>query len=294
MKLSKENVELFYKLYHSLWVYANKKLKVVDDINSPEDFWKCSLEEINKLREGLYKNPQFIDSFIVENPFKFVSEELKIVKSWKNFVKGKFLIFRYLKNHTIFLDIDEPPKAYGVVALNSSFEEMMGSDLPIMVEAVLLPFKNWIIYDSILPSYSVSFGGGMCRSFNNTYQEAKFRYGIITSLPFSEVVEKSDADRLRFYLRSESNREIYEEEINDLIHKDPELLKVYHQEMGKIHARRYGRDLREMGITSGWFAILEGMIIASGATKEEVERILASILPDEKKDFVYIFQLKKK
>jgi hypothetical protein len=35
MKLSQEDVELFYKLYHSLQFYVNQKLKVADDINSP-------------------------------------------------------------------------------------------------------------------------------------------------------------------------------------------------------------------------------------------------------------------
>jgi len=55
---------------------------------------------------------------------------------------------------------------------------MFESNLPLMVEAVLLPFKNRIIYDSIIPHYTVSFGGGMRRSFNDAYQESKFRYGL--------------------------------------------------------------------------------------------------------------------
>jgi hypothetical protein len=37
-----------------------------------------------------------------------------------------------------------------------------------------------------------------------------------------------------------------------------------------------------------------GIIIASGSTEDEVKRILNNILPDEKKDFAYIFQLKRK
>lgn len=295
MKLSKEEVELFYKLYHSLLAYVNRKFDIVKGINSPRDFKGCPVEEINKVRDGLYKHPELIDSFVVENPLNLSSDELKIISSWKNFVRGRFLIFRYLKNYTIFLEPAKPPKAYGVLALTFTFEEMVGPYLPIMVEAVLLPFSDKIIYDSILIPYRITFGRGICHSFNDAYQEAKSRFGIITSLPFlPEKVEQSDADKLRFYLRSQHNREMYREEIEGLINKNPNLLTLYHQEMGKIHARTYSKRLREIGLTKGWFAILEGITIASGARKDEVEEVLQRLLPPEKQKFVYIFQLRQK
>ena len=295
MKLSKEDIELFYKLYHSLLAYVNRKFNIIKGINSPRDFMGCSIEEINKVRDRLYKHPELIDSFVAENPLNLSSDELKIISSWKNFVRGRFLIFRYLKKYTIFLDPNEPPKAYGVLALTSTFEEMLGPYLPIMVEAALLPFNNKIIYDSILISYRITFGSSIRRSFNEAYQEAKSRFGIITSLPFlPEKVEQSDADKLRFYLRSQHNREMYREEIKALIDRNPDLLRLYHQEMGKIHARTYGKRLREIGLRKGWFAILEGITIASGATKDEVEKVLERLLPPEKRKFVYIFQLKQK
>jgi len=295
MRLSKEDVKLFYKLYNPLLVYVNKKFKIIEGIDSPEDLKKFSIKKIYKVRDRLYKHPELINSFITENPLNFSANELKIISSWKELVKGKFLIFRYLKNYTVFLDTDESPKAYGVFALNTAFEEMVGSCLPAMVEAVLLPFNGKIVYDGILFPYSMTFGGGIRRSFNDAYQEAKSRFGIIISLPFStEKVEQNDAANLRFYLRSKRNRERYREEIEELINKDPGLLTLYHQEMGKIYARTYGKRLREIGLTNAWFAILEGMTIASGATKDEVERILQCILPTERRKFVYIFRLKEK
>lgn len=64
--------------------------------------------------------------------------------------------------------------------------------------------------------------------------------------------------------------------------------------MGKIHARRYKKKLREIGLTDAWFAILEDTPIASGVTKEEVETVLQHILPEEKRKLVHIFQLKGK
>jgi len=295
MKLSKEDVKLFYRLYHPLLVYVNKKFKIVKGINSPNDFKKFSIKEINKFRDRLYKQPELIDSFIAENPLNFSSNELKMISSWKNFVKGTFYIFRYLKKYTIFLSVDKPPKAYGVLALTTTFEEIVGSYLPIMVEAVLLPFNDKIIYDSIFSPYRITFGAGIRSSLNDAYQEAKSRFGIITSLHLpSEEKEERDSERLKFYLRSKRNRETYWEEIDELINKDPSFLTLYHQEMGKIHARIYGKQLREIGLSKAWFAILEGIIIASGATKNEVEQVLQHILPTEKRKFVYIFQSKGK
>jgi hypothetical protein len=293
MGLSREEVELFYRLYYSLLAYANVKLNTVKGVSSPDDIEEIPLKETNKIRVELYKHPELIESFVAENPFDFSEEELKLVRSWKDFVKGRFIILRHLRNYTIFLDPDDPPKAYGVLALKTSFQEMFPY-LPVMVEAVLLPFKDKIIYDSILRPYLIRFGGGIKRSLNDAYQKAKSMFGVITSLPFEEKARWSDADRLRFYLKSERNREMYSKEIERLIERDPALLRLYHQEMGKIHARSYGRKLREIGLREGWFAILEGIIIAGGETKDEVERVLKSILPAERRDFVYIFQLKGK
>ncbi len=295
MKLPKEDAKTFYRLFHSLLIYTNRKFKITDSINSPEDLMELSLEEINKLRDKLYKQTVLIDSFISENPLNFLTNELEIISSWKNFVKSTFYIFRYLKNYTIFLGTNDPPKAYGVLALKSPLEEIIGPYLPIMVKAVLLPFKNIIIYDSILLPHTITFGGGIRRSLNDTYQEAKSRFGIIASLPFSlKKVEQSEADKLRFYLRSKRNREIYWEEVENLVNKDLSFLTLYHQEMGKIHARTYGKQLREIGLVDVWFAILKGVIVASGKTKKQVENILKDIIPSEKRDWCYIFHLKRK
>jgi len=87
---------------------------------------------------------------------------------------------------------------------------------------------------------------------------------------------------------------MYWEKIEELIDKNSNLLILYHSEMGKIHARRYRKLLREIGLGNVWFAILEGIIVASGQTRDEVEQILQEILPAEKREFVYIFQLKGK
>lgn len=63
--------------------------------------------------------------------------------------------------------------------------------------------------------------------------------------------------------------------------------------MGKIHARTYRKRLREIGFSNVWFAILEGIVVASGSARDGVEQILQEIIPAEKRELVYVFHLPK-
>ena len=294
VKLAQEDLELFIKLHTSLLVYANRQLKVVDGVQTLERFMNSRLEKQVKIRNALHDNIALIDPFVTENPFNLSADELEIVAGWRHLVKGTFYLLRHLKRHAIFLDDMAPPRAYGVLALTNTFEEILGSVLPIRLEAVLLPFKGQIVYDGFLVPYSIFFGRGVREGLNEDYREAKDRFGIITSLPPTVEKEKTDAERLKFYLKHEISRLRYGEEIEELTSKDIGLMKIYHQEMGKIHAREFGRRLREIGFSEAWFAVLGGTIIASGATREQVDEVLNDILPIEKRGLAYIFHLRKK
>lgn len=49
-----------------------------------------------------------------------------------------------------------------------------------------------------------------------------------------------------------------------------------------------------IGIQNAWFGILEGMIIASGKTRPEVETRALEIVPADKRELVYYFPVNKK
>jgi hypothetical protein len=184
MLLSPQDAELFFKLHKALMFFVNQQLHVLPDkIASPEVFAALSPEKRLKVREAILKKTDLIDSFIEQNPSHLSAEELDIVASWRHQVAGKFYIFRYLKKYTILLSTTDPPVAYGVVALTQPFEELVGPYLPVMVEAVLLPFKDKIIYDHLLNTYRISFSAGIRRGLIESYQAAKNRLGIVTSLP---------------------------------------------------------------------------------------------------------------
>lgn len=293
MSLPRKDIHLYYKLHWSLLYYVNKKHNIIKGIKTPDQLKKAPLDKTYKLREKLYKSTELIDSYVRENPSMLPPRELEIVASWKNFIKKRFIIYKTYKKYTVFIDQDTPPRAYGVLSLVSPIEEIFESPLPLMVDAVLLPFKNNIIYDGIMILHNIIFGRGIISDFKESYGEAKARFGVIQSLPFNPPETMyGDAETLKLYLRSERSREEHWDDIMDLIKRDDELLTLYHQEMGKIDARVYGRKLRKIGLKKAWFAILEGTLIAGASTKEKLEETLIEILPAEKMRFVFFYFLK--
>src|SRR5271166_1976170 len=55
-----------------------------------------------------------------------------------------------------------------------------------MVKTTLLPFQGRIVYDGLVTGYNMTFGSGVRRRLNDSYKEAKERFGIVTSLPMQE------------------------------------------------------------------------------------------------------------
>lgn len=294
MRLSAEDTDIYYKLNLALLTFANKKLNVFPAAKTPEEITQLPFDERVVLRNALWDEDNLIESFLNENPFHFPTDEMNIVGSWNHRIRGRFILISHLKNHSVFFKDDEQI-AYGVLGLVDDLETILGPDVPIMVDAVLLPFRKKIIYDGLLSSYRISFGKGFRAGIMDVFQKARSKHGIVTSLPFSaEAKEESDADLLRFYLKNKQNRDQHWEDIEGLIRKKPALRLLYHQEMGKIHARHYRKRFNEVGISGGWFALLEGLVVASGGTKDEAEQAAKRVVPFEKRAWVHYFQAGRK
>ena len=187
MLLEPQDVELFFRLHRTLMFFVNQRLKVIPNkLATPEEFAVLSPEVRLKVRDALNAKLDLIESFVDENPAHLSEDELDIVRSWRHLVAGRFYVFRELKKYTVFLSTTDPAIAYGVLALSQPFEDLIGPYLPVMTQTVLLPFKDKIVYDGLMSSYSISFGPGIRRSLNESFKEAKARHGIVTSLPMSD------------------------------------------------------------------------------------------------------------
>jgi hypothetical protein len=181
MKLSKQDADLFFELMWTLQYFINQKLRILSIIKTLEDYIACSTEEKLKVRQALYEQPELIDTFIDGNPRQFSEEKLEIVKAWKQFIAGDFYIERMLKKYTIFISSDN--NVYAVLALHDAFENMLyKGQLPVLVKAVLLPFKGKIVYDGLLQGYNIFFGSGISGDLKEIYMAAKQNGRIIESL----------------------------------------------------------------------------------------------------------------
>jgi hypothetical protein len=183
MQLSFEEGKLFYTLYTALLGFVNDKRNILDDSFSDIDgYFQFSPNDRAKVRDELFEHRELIDEFALNKLAEYSAEELMIVKSWKHALFGKFYVYRYMTNYTVFLSTSEPPKAYGVLGLADPLPALVGPTLPRLYEVALLPLRDKIIYDGILNGYNIFFGPGIKRSLKESYQEAKEKFGIITSL----------------------------------------------------------------------------------------------------------------
>jgi Domain of unknown function (DUF6398) len=187
MILDPQDVQQFFRLQRELFFFVNNRLSVIpENSDTPDEASRISAEKRAKIRNALSNNLDLIQAFVEENPHHIPEEELEIVHSWRHMVPGRYIVFRDLKNYTVFLTVKDPCIAFGVVALSQPFEDLMGPDLPVLVEAVLLPFRDKIVYDGLITPYQIEFGPGLRKSLNDSYKDAKVRHGIVTTLPMTD------------------------------------------------------------------------------------------------------------
>jgi hypothetical protein len=195
MRLTTAEAERFYRVWVPVLHYVNERLQLVPSfpakwqINKP-----LPTAAAVKLRDALWKDDSVRERFITENPAKFTPEDLALVESWKHRRAGNFFIFRHLKKYSVFLSEESPSRAYGVVGLLSTIEEVVGPYLPVYVQAVLLPYEDRIMYDGLIAGYPVMFGSGIRGDLNDTYRAIQEREGIITALlPSARFVSRAEA-----------------------------------------------------------------------------------------------------
>ena len=89
---------------------------------------------------------------------------------------------RHLKKGSVFISTKDEG-VYLVNGIIDGWEELLfGVPTPIILDAVLLPFKDCIITDGLVSVIPVRFGGNYTRSFKEIYMTAKRNGSIIKSI----------------------------------------------------------------------------------------------------------------
>ena|SRR3989344_2724872 len=288
--LSEQDAKVFHKLMDSLLFFTNKKLQVIKNCSTLNEFHNNGIEKTIPIRKKVFSDSNLIDEYVANNPDNLPSNELKIIASWKKSLEEDFFVVKYEKEYALLMNPKEQ-KVYGVKGIYDSFQEKFRGYAPVMVKIRLLPFNDALIYDGIFFPYQISFGGGMRSSLKVETAAAIQKYGVITSLR-SPVIEKktSDEEMLRFYFKSENTRDRYYNEIEKLRRKTPALEAVYYQETAGVLARDIKKSLKSQGI-KGHFAVLVNAVVASALTEKELEENIKKIVPESKQSWIYRFRI---
>jgi hypothetical protein len=178
MKLSDDEVKLFYKVWLTMLAHMNDRHKVIALGPGPDgEPVPVRTEDLIKIRDAMWESPGWIDNYLADPDGGLeTEEEREIVEGWReHFVRGKFVVMKHTAKHSVLMKGD---RLYGVCGITDSLEETFPVRPPFMMETVLLPFKGKIIYDSLVVRYNVVFGPGMRSSFKRECNELKRVHGI--------------------------------------------------------------------------------------------------------------------
>lgn len=174
MRLEYSDVELFYQLWFPLLDFVNRKYHV------------CSKTEIIDLEEGvdpceakaaadyLWSHTAVLEEYLAAA--KLPGEYEQIVAGWKCCKPGRYILERHLKKGSVFISAEDGA-VYMVKGLCSTWEEMLG-EAPVLLDAVLIPFRDSIISDGLVVPYQIYFGKGARAAFKDAYMNAKRNHAI--------------------------------------------------------------------------------------------------------------------
>ena len=181
MMLQTKEIKIFFKIWLELLAFVNDRYDLIKNFGHPKTAVGLNLENVGKIKTKLWEDVGIIDEYI-DSAWDLPREEIHILKGWKNKIKGDFFIVRHLKKYSVFMN-DGEDRLYGVLGISCPISDMISSNvLPVMVKAVLLPFKNQIIYDGLLSIYNIQIGPNIRKNMGKTYTEIKGKKGIINNL----------------------------------------------------------------------------------------------------------------
>lgn len=177
--------KLFYETWYKLMTFINQKLNVVDYEIIPRYDEYHDETMILKIRNRLWENPTLIGDFL-KSSVTLSGEETALLQAMeKHHVKGSFILMKYAPDCAIFMSIDKntTQRLYAVKGITDPIAKSLQRQLPVMLDTVLLPFGDTIIYDSFIITRAVSLGKGMQEMLQSEYTELKNNCGIMTKLP---------------------------------------------------------------------------------------------------------------
>ena len=180
MTLDPQDYRLYLDTHLPLLYFAGMKEKLSPAKTTFKQFLNLHYPVKFKCREALYKNKKLLDEYLQEQADQLTEEQVEILNGFKQKIRSDFILFKYLKKYAIFVDTNTN-LFYAVQALGDPFDNFF-TDLPVIINAAILPFKGKIIYDGFLQGGNVHIGRNMTADVNKSYKKAKQQKEIITTL----------------------------------------------------------------------------------------------------------------
>ncbi|HBN84350.1 MAG TPA: hypothetical protein DDZ89_10945 [Clostridiales bacterium] len=182
MHLSEIESKRYYKLWKGLLEYINRKHEIDPKLPDIRTSKSIPVNDILPVRNVMWDNIKDLNEYISLNPDSFEQEDLDLIASWRSRIQGQFIMLKHLKNYSIFL-YPNAQLLYAVTGITDSLGDMFHSThLPLIIDAVLIPYEDKIIYDSLLMPYNVRIGSNMKKNLNDEYREIKTKHDIIKTL----------------------------------------------------------------------------------------------------------------
>ena len=178
MRLERSDAELFYHLWFPLLDFVNCKYNVCPGVETIDATQGVDARDAKAIADYLWSNIVVIDEYLAVAELQ--EEYAQIVAGWQRRKPGRYILERHLKKGSVFISAEDGT-VYMVKGLFSTWAEMLG-ECPVLLDAVLIPFRDSIISDGLVSPYRISFGKGARDDFKDAYMNAKRNNAIHFSI----------------------------------------------------------------------------------------------------------------
>ena len=169
MRLEQSDAALFYQLWFPLLDYVNRKYHVRPETETIDQEQGVDARDAKAIADYLWSHTEVLEEYltVAELP----NEYAQIIAGWKQCKPGRYILERHLKKGSVFISAEDGA-IYMVKGLFSTWVEMLG-EAPVLLDAVLIPFRGSIISDGLVVPYRICFGKGAREDFKEAYMTAK-------------------------------------------------------------------------------------------------------------------------
>jgi hypothetical protein len=178
MLLTIEERELFWKNWLNLLAFVNDSYKIDNEFGHPNSPVGINIKAAHNISKKLFSDITIIDRLVDAD--KIIGEDAELLFSWKRYVESTFVILKQLKKYCILYD-KKNNKWYGVNGITTSIEETIPIH-PCIIQTVLLPFKDKVIYNTFIVNHNIIIGRNMEGELIEEYKKIKMVKGIIDKL----------------------------------------------------------------------------------------------------------------